>query len=188
MPLRIHFLNVGRGDCTLIEFPSGHVGVVDIDHLKVLDPDTRAELLAEFRETSQYRVAKAQGLHASMLELAFLGKQQEQLTDPLEYYERWVGEHKNVFRMIVTHPDMDHMTGLYRLHEQDVSKDIVNFWHAGFNDFNLARATDDEWEKSPYDKRDWQTYKRLRRSEGSPKSLRNHQGDTGDFWTGVPPI
>jgi hypothetical protein len=23
MPLKVHFLNVGRGDCTIIEFPSG---------------------------------------------------------------------------------------------------------------------------------------------------------------------
>ncbi len=37
MPLVVHFLNVGRGDCTIIEFPSGRVGMVDIDNLKALD-------------------------------------------------------------------------------------------------------------------------------------------------------
>ena len=59
---------------------------------------------------------------------------------------------KTFSALIITHPDMDHMTGLYRLHV-DTNKDIVNFWHTGFHDFNLADTTDQEWENSPYDKR-----------------------------------
>ncbi len=45
MPLKAHFLNVGRGDCTIVEFPSGRVAMVDIYNLKVLDLDTSVELL-----------------------------------------------------------------------------------------------------------------------------------------------
>ncbi len=129
MPLKVHFLNVGRGDCTIIEFPSGHVGMVDVDYLKVLDPDTKEEMLQEYRESMDYLVAKAVGRMPYQAESTFLAKEQAKLTDPFAYYDRYIGEYKDVFRMVITHPDMDHMTGLYRLHELESYKTIVNFWH-----------------------------------------------------------
>ncbi len=71
------------------------------------------------------------------------------------------------------------MTGLYRLHEQ-TGIGIYNFWHSGDHDFNLAETADNAW--GPYDKRDWETYKKLRAGEGS-KSHQKYQGAAGDFWT-----
>lgn len=182
MPLRVHFLNVGRGDCTIIEFPSGRVGMVDVDHLKILDEDTRAELLEEYRESLSYMVAKLAGT-ALRSEEEFVREIEERLTDPLVYYDEHIGEYRDIFRLIITHPDMDHMTGLYRIHEQDWKKNILNFWHTGEHDFNLAYTTDEEWEQSPYDKRDWLTYKKLRESDTDPRSLQKYQGATGDYWT-----
>ena len=180
MPLKVHFLNVGRGDCTIIEFPSGRVGIVDIDNLRILDPTTKAEMLQEYHESVPYLSGRILGKSESELNEAFLRKAAAQLTDPLEYYNNFIGADKDVFRFLVTHPDMDHMTGLYRLHKQD-HKSISNFWHTGEHDFNLADA---EWEGSPYDERDWETYKELRRGgEGKPKSLQKFQGDTGHYWT-----
>jgi competence protein ComEC len=183
MPLTIHFLNVGRGDCTIIEFPSGHVGIVDIDYLKILDRDTREELLQEYRESMNYLIRKGAGLPTHLLEESFLRQEQAKLTDPFAYYDAHIGRYRDVFRLIITHPDMDHMTGLHRLHELEPYKDILNFWHTGFHDFNLATTTDEQWEDSPYDKQDWETYKKLRQSTSNPKALQNHQGDTGDYWT-----
>src|SRR6266536_4076712 len=151
MPLKVHFLNVGRGDCTIIEFPSGHVGMVDVDYLKVLDPDTKEEMLQEYRESMDYLVAKAVGRMPYQAESTFLAKEQAKLTDPFAYYDRYIGEYKDVFRMVITHPDMDHMTGLYRLHELESYKAPLNFWHTGFHDFNLANTTDKDWDDSPYD-------------------------------------
>src|SRR6266536_3549230 len=133
MPLKVHFLNVGRGDCTIIEFPSGHVGMVDIDYLKILDPDTREELLQEYRESFDYHVASLIGT-ASMQEQALLTKAQATLTDPFAYYDAHLGDDRDIFRLIVTHPDMDHMTGLHRLYELEPYKRIENFWHTGFHD------------------------------------------------------
>ena len=72
------------------------------------------------------------------------------------------------------------MTGLYRLYHQE-PKEIVNFWHTGYEDFNLDDTTDDEWEDSPYDKRDWETYKRLRDGNGVPKSLLNRRESAATF-------
>lgn len=182
MPLKVHFLNVGRGDCTIIQFPSGRVGMVDIDNLKVLDADTKAELLAEYRNTLEYQLASRTILGQLLVEGQFLKKEEARLTDPLAYYDAHIGKSTDIFRLIVTHPDMDHITGLYRLHKQDPNKSIINFWHTGKHDFNLADTTDREWEEGPYDKRDWETYKEVRDGE-NPKSLQKYQGATGDFWT-----
>jgi len=182
MPLKVHFLNVGRGDCTIIQFPTGRVGMVDIDNLKVLDSDTRAEILAEYRNTLEYQFASKTILGGMILEGQFLKKEEEGLTDPLAYYDAHIGKSTDIFRMIITHPDMDHMTGLYRLHKQDPNKSIINFWHTGKHDFNLANTTNKEWEDSPYDRRDWETYKELRDGD-NPKSLQKYQGNTGQFWT-----
>ncbi len=183
MPLTIHFLNVGRADCTLIEFSTGHVGMVDIDYLKILDPDTREEFLQEYRESMEHLLARVAGKPTDQMERAFLAKQEATLTDPFAYYDTYIGEYREIFRLIVTHPDMDHMTGLYRLHELEQYKAPLNFWHTGFHDFNLANTTDKDWDDSPYDKRDWETYKKLRQSLSNPKALQKYQGDTGDYWT-----
>jgi hypothetical protein len=146
MPLVAHFLNVGQGDCTIIEFPSGRVGVVDIHNLKILDRDTRSELLQEYHESMEYLAAAASGLITrAELDERFLRQEEARLTDPLAYYDTHIGKDRDIFRFIVTHPDMDHMTGLYRLHEQDASKRILNFWHTGPDDFNLAHTTEEEW-------------------------------------------
>lgn len=182
MPLTIHFLNVGQGDCTIIEFPSGRIGMVDIDNLKILDSDTRDELAQEHRESLDYKVAKALNYDLSVLEATLLKKAEEQLTDPLAYYDTHIGKTKNIFRMIITHPHMDHITGLYQIHEQDWWKSIVNFWHTGFHDFNLADTTDTEWDSSRFDKRDWNTYTELRASIDNPKSLQKYQKATGEYW------
>jgi hypothetical protein len=184
MPLVVHFLNVGRGDCTIIEFPNDNrVGIVDVFNLKIFDEDTKKELLAEYHESKEYEIAKLFGLLHGRMDEAFLAKKSEELTDPIAYYDTHIGPDKDIFRILITHPDMDHMTGLYRLHWQERGKSLLNFWHTGDENFNLDDTTDKEWENSPYDKRDWETYKILRNSRESPTSLKNLRWATGDFWT-----
>jgi hypothetical protein len=46
MALEIHFLSVGHGDCTIIQFPSGRVMMIDINNSKTL-PDDDVVALAE---------------------------------------------------------------------------------------------------------------------------------------------
>jgi competence protein ComEC len=180
MPLKVHFLNVGQGDCTIIEFPSGRVGMVDIDNLGILDQDTAREVLEEYGRSVEYLVAKALGGDVAREASEFFRKRYAPLTDPLAYYDTHIGRQKEIFRLLITHPDMDHMTGLYRLYEQE-RREILNFWHTGFHDFNLEDAS---WEGSPYDERDWETYKKLRAgAPGGPKHLQLYQGSTGHYWT-----
>ena len=45
--LRVHFLNVGHGDCTLIQHDSGRLTMVDINTSQEYDPDSFNELWAE---------------------------------------------------------------------------------------------------------------------------------------------
>ena len=183
MSLVVHFLNVGQGDCTIIEFPSGRVGIVDIDNLRALDQDTARELLAAYHESFDYLSLLARGFPSWYLDEAFLRWKSQELTDPLAYYDAHIGPSTNIFRFVVTHPDMDHMTGLHRLHAQDGRKGIINFWHTGSHTFNLDDTTDEEWENCRFDKRDWETYKSLVRSADNPKGLKRFQGNTGSFWS-----
>jgi beta-lactamase superfamily II metal-dependent hydrolase len=179
MPLVVHFLNVGRGDCAIIKFPSGRVGVIDIDNLTTLDDETRAELISEYRSSLRYLLA-ANSLQKSSGEAAFIRAAEENITDPLERLDAYIGGGA-VFRLLITHPDMDHMTGLARLEQ---THRIENFWHTGSHDFNLEEASAEDWENSPYDREDWEAYKRLRASTNdSPRNLHKHQGATGDYWT-----
>lgn len=186
MPLRIHFLNVGQGDCTIVEFPSGRLTLIDINNGKTLDASTRNEVLAQYRATRaneyQSNLAALAGLMAPILEQNYVKEEEAKTTDPIAYLDHWLpGQH--FFRVIITHPDMDHMTGLHRLYAQ-TGRAISNFWHSGPAEFNLATTTQQEWDSCPYDKRDWDTYKALRASAGDdPTSLRLYAGQQGTFWT-----
>lgn len=59
--LRIHFLNVGHGDCTIIEHPSGRLTMVDMNNGDELDGTSQSEVLSELHRS---RVAQPQTLGA----------------------------------------------------------------------------------------------------------------------------
>ena len=85
--LKIHFLNVGKGNCTVIKLPSERLMVVDIDNSRINDDD-------------------------------------DVLQCPIDFLNRTY-PNESIFRFILTHPDMDHMSGLYDL---DKERKIHNFW------------------------------------------------------------
>jgi len=49
--LRIHFLNVGHGDCTIVEHPSGRLTMIDINNGDELDDSSQSEILNELHRT-----------------------------------------------------------------------------------------------------------------------------------------
>lgn len=137
--LKIHFLNVGKGNCTIVEFPSGRLTMLDIDNSRVDD-------------------------------------EEQVLTDPVSYSLSKFKD-QSLFRFILSHPDMDHLSGL---NEFAKKVSIANFWDTNHN----KSFTDDDWQGSPYDKEDWQTYLSLRKSEKEPKALQLYRGNTSDCcWT-----
>jgi len=38
MALDFHFINVGKGSCILVDFPSGHLSIIDIDDSRSISP------------------------------------------------------------------------------------------------------------------------------------------------------
>jgi ribonuclease BN (tRNA processing enzyme) len=108
-------------DFLIIEFPSGRIAMVDINNSRVLDDDTAAELAESYGYKTSYNIWKNLGLKYEKTR----EYEQQYLTDPVSFYTARYGGNKAIFRFIATHPDMDHLTGLYRL-SQEVS--ILNFW------------------------------------------------------------
>ncbi len=137
--VKIHFLNVGKGNCTIIEFPSGRLTMVDIDNSRIDDDD-------------------------------------EELTDPVDYYSKKF-KNQTLFRFILTHPDMDHLSGL---NEFAKTVSILNFWDTDHN----KSFSQEDWEESPYNEKDWDKYLVLRKSKTDPKALQLYRDDTADCcWT-----
>jgi len=78
-------------------------------------------------------------------------KAKEEITDPLDFLrETYPGE--RVWRFILTHPDLDHMRGIKRLHDE-IGFD--NFWDT------LHTKTVPNF-RSDDDKEDWEFYRALR--------------------------
>ncbi len=50
--LRVHFLNVGHGDCTIISHHSGRLTMVDINNSQDYDSDSFNEVLAEIQRSA----------------------------------------------------------------------------------------------------------------------------------------
>lgn len=133
--LKIDFLNVGKGNCTVIKFPSGKLGIVDIDNSKIVDDN-------------------------------------DVLQEPIEFLnEKYPGE--SIFRFILTHPDMDHMSGLDELFSERV---VSNFWDTE-HDKELDTESDDFGQYNPDD---WKRYQEVRVSTENPKALKLYRNATAD--------
>ncbi len=192
--IKIHFLNVGHGDTTIIEFPSGRVAVIDLNDSQLLDEDSAAELAESFRidlvdnlaqkcNTSAESAAKAWmradgGSYARRIRELITEAYDISLEDPVTYL---TGQLlcSSVFRFILTHPHMDHLSGLHRLVQQEAVT-IQFFWDT-HHSFSKDFAKEDV---KGFDSNDWDEYERLQdNAAGSPKVIRNHRNDIGEFWT-----
>lgn len=160
--MRLHFLNVGHGDCTIIEFPSGRKMMVDINNAKSLDKETEKELVEYYAmDYSSYALNKLFGRNLLAIDKGY----NIELTDPVDYYKSIWGTDE-LFRFVCTHPDMDHLSGLHRLYTQE-KIGITNLWDSD----HAFNKSDDDFKDSPYDKNDWDTYQELRKKTSSPKVL-----------------
>jgi competence protein ComEC len=141
--LRIHFLNVGHGDCTVIAHPSGRLTMVDINTSHQYDSESLNEFLSEkaLRQGNPFAAplgsgrAGLSGLGGSIFDSAFsralyvpdseaLAEAARELTDPIQFLQETYPA-KTLWRFILTHPDLDHMRGIKRLHE---TIGFTNFW------------------------------------------------------------
>jgi competence protein ComEC len=131
----IHFLNVGHGDCTIIEHASGRISMIDINNGDDISQNQKNDMFG-----NGYSILES---YSSLMEKR-AGYKLE-LTNPIAYLrEHFPG--KPIHRLIITHPDMDHMRGLRALIDDGVV--INNLWHHAWDkEIEHFKAGDeDEWE------------------------------------------
>lgn len=153
---RVHFLNVDEGDCSIIQHASNRVSVIDVCCARV-----------EQEETTVKKAGLGEGLPGNF-------NQKESPENPIRYLAR-LGV-TNIFRFILTHPDMDHMDGIADLFGRVPPS---NFWDTANN-----KEIDENSGFGPYREEDWLFYKNLRDAvQGdTPKRLTLYSGDSGQFW------
>ena len=171
--MRASFLNVGHGDCTIIEHASGRLTVVDVNNCLELDEETLAEV-SRYYGGSGSMLAEVRGVRTfGMLNEAGYNIE---LTNPIEFLCRTYPG-KGIFRYIQSHPNLDHMSGIEQLKAHNIG--IANFWDTE-HDFTPKLSNN-------ADQVSWMEYTRLRRSvSGSPKVLRHTSGASGTFWNQEP--
>ena len=144
--VKIHFLNVGHGDCIIIEnFDTGRNTIIDINRSVDFDKTTSEELLKTFEMDYCFN-----GICVALESKGYNIK----LTDPIEYLKE--NNINNIHRFVSTHPHMDHISGLKDLYEEIYFR---NIW-----------ITDHHWEpdKSKFSEKqeiDWEFYKKLKNNE-----------------------
>ncbi len=175
--LKLHYLNVGHGDCMIIEFgDTNRVAMIDINRSADMDTDTANELISESLE-------KVDSLTKSYFTLGIIDKQallekagySIEVTDPIQYLnDKGI---KSIFRFISTHPHMDHISGLNELFSKC---SIANIWVVK-NDFII-----DEKNLTDSEKLDWKLYKSFRdsteRTLNGVTIVRPLSGNSQDFW------
>jgi len=172
--VKVHFLNVGHGDCMIIEHNSGRITMIDVNNGQDLDRTTAEELYPSF------------GLLAERIEIdELIGRNKYQilaergydiaLTNPIEYLkDHYPGA--DLFRYIQTHPDLDHMRGLLALGTAGIG--ILNFW-------DTEHGKTPEFQ-SDADEQDWKEYESYSEEKKNNKCLHLYRGDCGAFWNEEP--
>jgi len=152
----IHYLNVKQGDCSIIQHNTGRVTVIDVSNARLVQP-----LLEQALERER------QGVKGNF-------NQKDYPVNPISYLnERGISE---IFRFILTHPDMDHMDGI---------KDFFDTF-GPYNFWDTDNSEEKEFEEgSPFREEDWSFYKSLRdgTSGDSPKRLALLAGAKGSYWS-----
>ena len=174
---RFHFLNVRNGDCSIIEHNSGHVSVIDVCNAR-LPENQKAIGLLEFIALEQ----ESETLAKATLARKNYG-QKAHPTNPIQHLRDF--GISTIFRLAITHPDMDHMDGLTDLFQYALP---INYY-----DTDNKKEMEDQWKDSPFREEDWRLYRRLRNNppDSDPKALRIYSGDDGIHrrknWDGEPP-
>ncbi len=166
---QIHFLNVREGDCNVIQHNSGHVTVIDVCNAApvVVVPDIPVILAPK---------ASLRSLLGAPPPLPGDFGQRDFPVNPIGYLkEQGIS---NVFRFVLTHPDMDHMDGMKEFFKEFSP---TNFW-----DTNNNKAID--WSKKQhgrFNEADWKFYLSLRggaKDRKNPTRLTSYSGYRNKYY------
>jgi competence protein ComEC len=179
VPLKLHFLNVGHGDCTFIEFPSGRLTMIDVNNSTSL-PDADQDALAAAKGLSR-AAFKGIGISLRPGQRTWEAYYRSLLVDPYDFYQQRLAG-RPIHRYLQTHPDLDHMTGLHNFFF-DKRVPLLNLWDTD----NTKTKTEDDFAGTPHAWADWTAYTALRNGVGldyqQPKLLKLTREQTGDYWT-----
>jgi hypothetical protein len=160
-----HFLDVGHGDCSIIEHVSGRVTMVDVCKARaVVAPGAHT-----------YYNAMLPAVPRSMLAELLLKAAPDYVNPILYMRDRKIG---GLFRYIQTHTDMDHMDGLADLFAEFPP---LNFWDTA----NTCEK--DDGFGFGYRRKDWELYKAIRDGaiSGGLRRLVLYAGAQGPFYNAV---
>lgn len=175
--IKIHFLNVGHGDCIVVEFSdSGRTAVIDINMSDKMDDTSYNELLNE----SMNSLTPMDRLYheiSGFSDTELLEKAGNKITlqNPITYLrDRNIN---NVFRFISTHPHIDHLSGIKQLNDEI---GIGTLWiskNSHIPDF--SKLTESQ-------KVDWNFYKKFRDTNeyhlDGLYTIRPKDGDSNKYW------
>ena len=144
---KIHFLNVNQGDCIILEHNSGRLSIFDISAGNI---DRVRSSMAGY---SALRDVKAGQGNYRMC---------QHPTNPLDYLTDM--EIKEIWRFILSHPDMDHLDGFNSLLDEFR---VLHFWDSG-----AKKEKPDFSEYSGYKEEDWDRYVNvISKNESGTKSI-----------------
>jgi competence protein ComEC len=142
----IHFLNVLEGDCNIIQHESRRISVIDVSNA------------SNEKDTTQEKAINASLARKQMRERTLVPSQkidyrQKLVPDnPIDYLKRL--RVQDIFRFIITHPDMDHLDGIRDLYSEFP---VINTW-----DTNNNKTINTDSFFGGYNKEDWIFYTDLR--------------------------
>ena len=155
---KIHFLNVNQGDCSIIEHHSGRLTMIDVCNAKPIEAYAEA--------VKKIGAASEKGVLGNF-------NQKKYPVNPIAYMKErgWT----DIFRFVLTHPDMDRMDGIEELFRQ---YSPTNFW-----DTDNTESKDD-FSDGRYSEDDWNFYLSLRNGnpQSNPKRLTLHSGSVGQYF------
>lgn len=154
---KIHFLNVKQGNCILMESASGRLTMIDICCGNLINED-----IVE-TQMRKYATEKPKG-NFNMC---------SKPTNPINYLN---GKgFSEIWRFILSHPDMDHMDGIKKLFKE---KRVLHFWDCG-----IRREKPKFEENSIYLEEDWDFYEDIINGcIENTKVISPRAGDKGKYW------
>lgn len=160
-------MNVLEGDCNIIQHDSARVSVIDISN-GYNDYDTAEEIAVK---NSQLRKDMYERTQVPSDKKNY--KQKKNPDNPI-YYLKQKGI-KNIFRFIITHPDMDHLDGIKDFFEEF---NISNFW-----DTNNKKEFSNKAGSGGYNMDDWKYYKSIRDGKIKPATrLTLYSGNSNQYY------
>jgi competence protein ComEC len=163
--LDVWFLHVGHGDCAIVRHPDGRFTMLDV-HLRRPVREHVADVVFEHAGVKPV-LDVVRGFESGAR------SDGPPLADPIEFLQA-LGA-KELYRLVLTHPDLDHLRGLSRL---VATMPVRNLWDTHnlkwVPPWNIGRDSDAI---------DWTTYLGMRTLKTQTTVLRILAGQSAPSWT-----